>query len=100
MRVAMATTESRSGLGVRSSLAVYRELLLNNPQHSTLVQAIPGCCTSDLNRPIKCGTPTSSSIPELVSKSHFKFGEGLYREVKSFIVNTATKAARGEKEQA
>lgn len=27
----------RKGLGVRSPLAVYRELLLNNPQHSTLV---------------------------------------------------------------
>lgn len=27
----------RKGLGVRSPLAVYRELLINNPQHSTLV---------------------------------------------------------------
>jgi transposase, IS30 family len=27
----------RKGLGVRSPLAVYRDLLLNNPQHSTLV---------------------------------------------------------------
>ena len=27
----------RKGLGVRSPLAVYRELLLNTPQHSTLV---------------------------------------------------------------
>jgi IS30 family transposase len=27
----------RKGLGVRSPLAVYRELLLNSPQHSTLV---------------------------------------------------------------
>ena len=27
----------RKGLGVLSSLAVYRELLINNPQHSTLV---------------------------------------------------------------
>lgn len=27
----------RKGLGVRSHLAVYRELLLNSPQHSTLV---------------------------------------------------------------
>lgn len=27
----------RKGLGVRSPLAVYRELLLNNPQHSTLI---------------------------------------------------------------
>lgn len=26
----------RKGLGVRSPLAVYRELLLNSPQHSTL----------------------------------------------------------------
>jgi len=28
----------RKGLGVRSPLAVYRELLLNSPQHSTLDQ--------------------------------------------------------------
>ena len=27
----------RKGLGVRSPLAVYRDLLLNRPQHSTLV---------------------------------------------------------------
>jgi IS30 family transposase len=27
----------RKGLGVRSPLVVYRELLLNSPQHSTLV---------------------------------------------------------------
>jgi IS30 family transposase len=27
----------RKGLGVRSPLAVYRELLINNPKHSTLV---------------------------------------------------------------
>lgn len=27
----------RKGLGVRSPLAVYRELLLNSPQHSTLI---------------------------------------------------------------
>lgn len=27
----------RKGLGVRLPLAVYRELLINNPQHSTLV---------------------------------------------------------------
>jgi IS30 family transposase len=27
----------RKGLGVRSPLAVYRELLINSPQHSTLV---------------------------------------------------------------
>ena len=27
----------RKGLGVRSPLAVYRELLINNPQHSTLI---------------------------------------------------------------
>ncbi len=27
----------RKGLGVRSPLAVYRELLINNPLHSTLV---------------------------------------------------------------
>lgn len=27
----------RKGLGVRSPLAVYRDLLLNSPQHSTLV---------------------------------------------------------------
>ena len=27
----------RKGLGVRSALSVYRELLINNPQHSTLV---------------------------------------------------------------
>jgi len=27
----------RKGLGVRSPLAVYRELLINNPQHSTRV---------------------------------------------------------------
>ena len=27
----------RKGLGVRSPLAVYQELLLNSPQHSTLV---------------------------------------------------------------
>lgn len=27
----------RKGLGVRSTLAVYRELLINNPQHFTLV---------------------------------------------------------------
>jgi transposase, IS30 family len=27
----------RKGLGVRSPLAVYTELLLNSPQHSTLV---------------------------------------------------------------
>ena len=27
----------RKGLGVRSPLAVYRELILNSPQHSTLI---------------------------------------------------------------
>ena len=27
----------RIGLGVRSPLAVYRELLINNPPHSTLI---------------------------------------------------------------
>ena len=27
----------KKGLGVRSPLAVFRELLINNPQHSTLV---------------------------------------------------------------
>ena len=27
----------RKGLGVRSPLSVYRELLLNSPQHSTLI---------------------------------------------------------------
>ena len=27
----------RKGLGVRSPLAVYRELLINSPQHSTLI---------------------------------------------------------------
>ena len=27
----------RKGLGVRVPLAVYREILINNPQHSTLV---------------------------------------------------------------
>jgi IS30 family transposase len=27
----------RKGLGVRSPLAIYREQLLNNPQHSTLI---------------------------------------------------------------
>ena len=27
----------RKGLGVRSPLSVYRELLINSPQHSTLV---------------------------------------------------------------
>ena len=27
----------RNGLGVRSPLLVYRELLLNSPQHSTLI---------------------------------------------------------------
>jgi IS30 family transposase len=28
----------RKGLGVRSPLAVYRQLIQNNPQHATLVQ--------------------------------------------------------------
>jgi hypothetical protein len=27
----------RKGLGIRSPLSVYRELLLNSPQHSTLI---------------------------------------------------------------
>ena len=27
----------RKGLGVRSPMAVYRELLVNSPQHSTLI---------------------------------------------------------------
>ena len=30
-------TRPRKGLGVRSPLVVYQELLMNNPQHSTLV---------------------------------------------------------------
>ena len=30
------TNRPRNGLGIRSLLAVYRELLMNSPQHSTL----------------------------------------------------------------
>lgn len=31
------TNRPRKGLGVRSPVAVYRELLMNSPQHSTLI---------------------------------------------------------------
>ena len=41
----------KKGLGVRSPLAIYTELLLNSPQHSTLIHLNPGCCTSLLIPP-------------------------------------------------
>ncbi len=38
MRLPMkSTTDPARVLGVRSPLSVYRELLLNSPQHSTLI---------------------------------------------------------------
>jgi IS30 family transposase len=41
----------RKGLGVRSPLTVYRELLANSQQHSALIHSNQGCCTSLLNPP-------------------------------------------------
>lgn len=41
----------RNGLGLRSPLVVYRELLINSPPHSTFAHLTPECCTSPLNPP-------------------------------------------------